>query len=115
MSDHSFIVTPPDFIENQNLSVTLIDTTESDLNEIVDICRTSNRCYNLYYYADTMQNSEWLSAVVERSSAVIVNLGTNQNFFKKLLLEMPKTWYYGSSIYSNNKNYLNTPTEFFKK
>jgi hypothetical protein len=66
---HSNFVTPPDFIK----TITVVDATPEQVGDLAKRCKFDNHSYNIYLYAEDMNNLQWLAEAVKRSDAVLVN------------------------------------------
>ena len=64
---HSNFITPPDLVE----TVLIIDATEEEIKQCAEVCRNSNSVYNVYFYQNNMNNTDWLLAAYHRSDAVL--------------------------------------------
>ncbi len=92
---YSNFITPPDFVNEDKHTVTVIDATETDIELLTKIAKVTNEDYNIYLYNSNMQDLEWLSTAMDRSDSVIVNL----DIFSDLnICNNSKTYYYGQKI-----------------
>lgn len=94
------LITPPDFYENENLSILLIGLNEEEQTSSTEWLGSAQleTNTNLYYYQD--ENSiEWLLYALARSDAVYVNADTNSFIVQTMLSYMiGKSHVYFSSI-----------------
>jgi hypothetical protein len=56
---HSNFVTPPDFIE----TVLILNATEEQIAKCADVCYESGKIYNVYFYNNEMNDTEWFFRV----------------------------------------------------
>ena len=56
---HSNFVTPPDFIE----TVLILNATEEQIAACADVCYESGKIYNVYFYNNEMNDTEWFFRV----------------------------------------------------
>ena len=106
----SNLVTPPDFVENNALSVLLVDPDHAELDAVIRFCQYADQVYNVHVYTPNMDNLDWLQQAVDTCDTVIVN-SRSSDFEHLCLLE--KTHYYGDKIYSENPRQLTDPLHFF--
>jgi hypothetical protein len=64
---HCNFITPPDIVE----SILVIDATEEQIKNCAEVCRSSNKPYDVYFYHADMQEKEWLERVVHKADVVI--------------------------------------------
>jgi hypothetical protein len=107
---HSNLVTPPDIVTDNSLSVLLVDTDQSDLDAVVRFCQYADQVYNVYVYTPNMDNITWLQQAVDACDTVIVNSRLDE--FKHLCL-LDKTYYYGDRLYLENPRKISDPLHFF--
>ena len=107
---HSNLVTPPDIVTDNLLSVLLVDPDQSDLDAVVRFCQYSDQVYNVYAYTPNMDNITWLQQAVDACDTVIVN--SRSDDFKHLCL-LDKTYYYGDRLYLENPRRITDPLHFF--
>lgn len=106
----SNLITPPDILQNELHSVTLIDPEQQDVDAVVRFCQYSDTAFNVYVYTPNMDNSKWLADAVNASHAVIVNTQTDN--YKDFCL-LAKTYYYGPKNFVENQRKLNDPLHYF--
>jgi hypothetical protein len=107
---HSNLVTPPDIVTDNLLSVLLVDPDQSDLDAVVRFCQYADQVYNVYVYTPNMDNITWLQQAVDVCETVIVN--SKSDDFKHLCL-LDKTYYYGDRLYLENPRRITDPLHFF--
>lgn len=114
---HSNIVTPPDFVDDQLPTVTIIDANWDDIETVVLWLQTTEHvAYNVYVYTDIMFEPDWLEQAVARSQAIIMNSAESGcTKLKNQLLKDARTWYYGPNRYLGNANQLTHPIDYFIK
>ena len=113
---HSHIITPPDFVDDELPTVTVIDASWDDIENIALWLQSTDARYNVYVYNDIMFEDEWLDQAVERSHVIIINSEESGcTKIKNRLLKDPRTWYYGPNRYLGNPNQLNHPIDYFIK
>jgi len=106
----SNLVTPPDIVNNDLHSVTLIDPEQAEVDAIVRFCQHSYQGYNIYVYTPNMDNPGWLAQAVNASDATIVNTRTDD--YKDLWL-LDKTYHYGPRVLIENPRRLVDPVHYF--
>ena len=111
---HSNIVTPPDFVEENETSVLLVDVQWTDVEDVALWCKTAPKSYDIYIYQDIMLDPEWLIQSVNRVKVVIMNMETSAiSDIKKDLLRTPKVHYYGIDKFLSNPQHLGKPLDWF--
>jgi hypothetical protein len=107
---HSNFITPPDFVDDQELhTVTVVDATVDDVELLARMCENSDEMYNIYLYRDEMQQPEWLAAAALRSDAVIVNVNDHNQW----LCGQEKTYYYGPNSFLSPAKKVNGVMDYF--
>jgi hypothetical protein len=110
----SNIITPPDFINSRALSITMIDPEMTEVEDVAFFLKTATETFNVYVYRSEMDNEEWLTEVVTKSTAVVVNtVNTSCSKIKDKLAVNPKTYYYGPKNFLMNKNRIEKPIDYF--
>ena len=94
--NNHILITPPDQVWNDNLSIFLIDFAWDQINQIVDPLRGSPIDLNIYVYQTSDENATWLMNVANACDLVIMNVEkTSKNdIFKGRLLNNAKKVYY---------------------
>jgi hypothetical protein len=64
---HSNLVTPPDFVE----TVLILNATEEQMSACADACYKSGKIYNVYFYNDDMNNTDWFFRVQKIADQVL--------------------------------------------
>lgn len=114
--EYSNFITPPDFVEELKHTVLMIDVSAEDLQALATFCKNSAVYFNIYLYNYEMQDTEWFRKARDRSDVIVLNNSTNPwSVTKEVLIELPKTWYYGSDAVAKNLNHINHPLEYFIK
>jgi len=112
--NHSNLITPPDFLDNENKSILLIDPEPTEVEDIYLWLQSDSASINVYVYTAEMKDLKWLKAAVKKSSAVIVNTINNINSpLKDKLAEKKGTYYYGPKRFIMNQNVINAPIDYF--
>jgi hypothetical protein len=107
--DSNFI-TPPDFVDNQLHTVTLIDASQDDVELLVRMCEHTDEPYNIYLYRSEMNNDVWLAQALKCSDAVIVNIVSRQH---NNICLLDNAFYYGSTYFLENPRKLDGPLHYF--
>lgn len=96
-------ITPPDFVNDPNHSILLIDASPVDVETLAFLCAGHNESFNVYLYQAEMQDVEWLNTAASKSDAIIINTEeTSISATKDMLCGLPTAYHYGP------KNFLNT-------
>jgi predicted kinase len=75
-------------------TVTVIDATTDDIELLVNLCQLGNELYNVYLYKTEMNQPDWITQAVQKSSAVIDVHRNNETFCYN-----EKTFYYGEKTF----------------
>ena len=112
----SNVITPPDFIENENINILIIDADLTDVENITLFLQTSFKFYNVYLYRDIMLDATWLEKAVNLADTIIVNTEESDcTAQKNQLIKDTRTWYYGPRQFLGNPQKLSSPIDFFVK
>lgn len=107
---YSNFVTPPDFVEDNLPTVTLIDCDDAAIESIARLCAVGDECFNVYVYRSDMNDKPWLDRAIDLSEAVILNL---QNQDLEYLCANKKTYYYGAETFLCPATKITIPDEYF--
>ena len=107
-------ITPPDFVDDPNHNILLVDTDPVDVETLAFLCAGHDESFNVYLYKADMEQVDWLNAAVERADAVIVNTDINDfSPIKDKLVDLTKTYYYGPKNFLNSTRKHATVLEYF--
>jgi len=110
----SNFVTPPDFVDNTNPNVLVIDADWEDVENVALWAQHSVANYNVYLYTDIMLDDAWLDRAIEQAHVIIVNTAPSDcSPRKNQLISDTRTWYYGPREFLGNPRQLSTPLDFF--
>ena len=73
----SNLVTPPDFVNNNNRTAVVINATWDEIESLHLWLATAFQDWNIYFYNHTMENLAWLEQAVDRAEVVVVNQSTS--------------------------------------
>jgi hypothetical protein len=107
---HSNFITPPDFVDDDLHTVTVVDATVDEVELLANMCKVSPNVYNIYLYRTEMNELTWLDQSIARSAAVIVgNTVAELDFLYKLA----NTYYYGDVTYLTPATKVNSVLDYF--
>jgi hypothetical protein len=110
----SNFITPPDFVDDDLHTVTIIDADPVDVETLAVLCSGHNESFNVYLYKADMNNNKWLEDAVNRSHAIIVNTEESElSGIKDRLCTKPNSYYYGSKNFLGNPNRINNVLDYF--
>lgn len=109
---YSNFVTPPDFVNDQLHTVTVVDGTLEEIELLGRMCQGSDESFNIYLYRSEMNDIKWLEQAVERSDAVIVNAAKHEPYLD-FLCSLEKTFYYGPNTFVSTANKIDTVFQYF--
>lgn len=89
---HSNFITPPDFVDEDLPTITVVNATVDEVELLAKMCENTDPQFNIYLYRSEMNDTDWLNSAVLRSEAVIVNL---IDIDLDYLCGFDKTYYYG--------------------
>jgi|TARA_B110000263_G_scaffold219481_1_gene206742 hypothetical protein len=111
---YSNFITPPDFIEDDNHSVLLVDPSEADVVEISLLCKQVGTDFNVYIYLEQYDDLKWLEEGFNRSDAVCINTQPNEiSKVKDQLVEHFKSHHYGPKRFLDINRRMDNPIEYF--
>ena len=91
-------ITPPDFVDNENDNVLIVDASVTDIESVAILLSTHPRSFNIYLFRADMDARSWLDKAVDIADTIIVNTDpTDLSLFKSRLLSLPNTQYYDSN------------------
>ncbi len=93
---HSNFITPPDFVNEELHTVTVVDPSDDDVQLLIRMCQNSDEMYNIYLYSSDMLDKNWLEKSINQSDAVIVNLDCTE---QQWLCGLEKVFYYSQNNY----------------
>jgi hypothetical protein len=77
MSNTTNFITPPDFVDEPNHTILLIDVDPVDVETLAFLCGSHNESFNVYLYKEDLNNLPWLEEAVDKADAIIINTVTN--------------------------------------
>ena len=108
------IISPPDFVDDPNHSVLLVDVSYDDLATLAHLCSVHDESFNIYWYPSFANNIDWMNSVALRADAIIVNTEINEfSPIKDRLVDAPKTWHYGPKNFLNNSRKYHNVLDYF--
>lgn len=94
----SHIITPPDYLDNDNLKVLLVDVDPDDLVQMQLLVSGVDLGVDLYLFGDRHEDSGWLDRVSAQADSILINLDDpDHRLLKKALLADPKTFHIGQA------------------
>lgn len=109
--DYSNFITPPDFVEDEFHTVTVVDAAPADVQLLGQIAKGTDKAYNVYLYHQGMDDKDWLGNAMEKSDAVIVN--TADPYHNEDLCKNSNVYYYGPKTYITDANKVESPFDYF--
>lgn len=112
---HSNFITPHDHIEDQSLhTVLLIDASDREVTEVVNICQIVGTDFNVYLYHADMEELKWLETAFNLSNAVVISTLPNAlSPIKDRLAAHSKCFHYGPKNFFDNERRVESPAEYF--
>ncbi len=107
---HSNFITPPDFVDENLITITVINADIHDIESLARICETTDPQYNLYLYRSEMNDLVWLHKAIELSETVIINLVDPKLDF---VCDNEKTVYYGDRLIISRAANISSLLDFF--
>jgi len=107
---HSNFITPPDFVDEPLVTVTVVNATLDEVELLARMCENTDPQYNIYLYRSEMNDSEWLQKAIELSEAVIVN-ATTPDFDD--ICDLEKSFYYGDRDIISRATKIPTVLHYF--
>jgi hypothetical protein len=112
---HSNIITPPDFINDENTQILIIDPDWNDVDTLSLWLQNTAKTYNIYVYTDVMMEPEWLESAIGLAHVIILNTQDSAcTPIKNKLIKDSRTWYYGPHRYLGNTRQIADLIEYFK-
>jgi hypothetical protein len=99
---YSNFITPPDIVE----SVLVINATEEQIQACATTCENSTNTYNVYFYHEVMNRTEWLATVCGKVETVLINRTAPTDV---TLVGIDATHYFGPD------EEFKEPAEYFNK
>jgi hypothetical protein len=70
---HSNFITPPDLIE----TILIINATDTEILACQQACAEADRAYDVYVYAENLNNTHWFGRVYQRADTILVGPTTD--------------------------------------
>lgn len=106
----SNIITPPDFIDNDLHTITILNCDDKDIELLYHACKYLDRSINVYLYRSAMNDTVWLNTAIDRSHYIVVN-DIDDNFNELLFKE--NVFYYGIKNYISPAIKINGVLDYF--
>lgn len=109
-------ITPPDFVDDPNHSILLIDVDPVDVETLAFLCAGHDEAFNVYLYNEDLDDINWLTRAAGQVDAIVVNTTNNSlSPIKDLFVGSPKSYHYGQKNFLNNDRKYNNVLEYFIK
>lgn len=110
----SNIITPPDIIDDGSHTVVLVDPSQPEVEAVALYCSGVDVVFNVYVYLSNMNDVEWLTKVISKADAIIINTVPNKlSKFKDKVAIYPNAYYYGPKRFLMNPKQIKNPIEYF--
>lgn len=107
-------ITPPDFVEDANHSILLIDVDPVDVETLAFLCAGHDEAFNVYLYSVELDDVNWLTKAAGQVDAIVVNTAnTDLSPIKDLFVGSEKTYHYGPKNFLNNDRKYTNVLEYF--
>lgn len=107
-------ITPPDYVEDRQHTLLLIDVEPSDVETLAHLCATHDESFNVYLYKEDLNDLKWMRDVAYRADAIIINtVQTGISNDKDMLVDLTKSYHYGPKNFLNNNRKLSSVYEYF--
>lgn len=108
------IISPPDYVDEPNHTVLLVDTSYEDLELLAHLCSVHDENFNIYWYPAGANNLDWMNDVAHRADTILVNTEPNEfSFIKDRLAVLPKAYHYGPKNFLNNNHKHESVLDYF--
>lgn len=107
-------ITPPDFVEDSQHTVLLIDVDPVDVETLAHLCATHDESFNVYLYKEEFEDKQWMGNAAYRADVIIIN--TIENGLspeKDAFVNLIKTYHYGPKNFLNNNRKLQNIYDYF--
>lgn len=111
---YSNFITPPDFVEDNFHTVTVVNATNEEVELLGRMCKGSDDQFNIYLYKPEMDDLDWLKKAVHLSDAVIVNTNNLTQTLEDLLV-LDKTYYFGTNNYIAKAQQVENVFQYFAR
>jgi hypothetical protein len=110
----SNFITPPDFVDDDQHTITIIDADPVDVETLAVLCAGNDESFNIYLYKSEMMNLTWLDSAVERSHVVIINTDANDlSAYKDKLSTRSTSYHYGPKNFLGSTNRIEKLVDYF--
>jgi hypothetical protein len=107
-------ITPPDFVEDKNHTILLIDVDPVDVETLAYLCAGHDESFNVYLYKQDLNNLEWLSDAAHIADTILINTEANSlSTIKDGYVDLLKSYHYGSKHFLNNPRHISGILEYF--
>lgn len=109
-------VTPPDFVDDPNHTVLLIDADPVDAETLAHLCAGHDEAFNIYLYKADMHQLSWLDIAVLKADVILINSEENNiSPIKDKIATLSKSFHYGPKHFLNNTRTIANVYEYFIK
>lgn len=107
-------ITPPDFVEDPNHTILLIDADPVDVETLAYLCAGHEEAFNIYLYREDMNDDLWLNQAADRADTIIVNTVDNKlSGIKDNFIDFQRTYYYGPKHFLHSTRQCSTLLDYF--
>lgn len=116
MTNLTKFVTPPDFVDDENINILIIDADPIDIETLSFICASHSKSFNVYLYRESYGELSWLIQAAAKAETIIINTVENSlSGLKDALANKETSFHYGPKTYPNNKRRYSSALEYFKQ
>jgi hypothetical protein len=106
MTNTTNFITPPDFVDEPNHTILLIDVDPVDVETLAFLCGSHSESFNVYLYKEDLNNTSWLEEAAKRADTIILNTIENGlSDLKKLYALRETAYHYGPVQYNAQRNH----------
>lgn len=109
-------ITPPDFVDDDNFNILLIDVDPADVETLVYLCANHDESFNIYLYRAEHEDTLYMNRCADRANAIIINTEPNSlSQVKDHLVDLSKSWHYGPKRFMNRHRIENVLEYFINR
>jgi hypothetical protein len=113
MSNTTNFITPPDFVDEPNHTILLIDVDPVDVETLAFLCGSHNESFNVYLYKEDLNNISWLEEAAAKAETIIINsIENGLSELKEIYAARISSYHYGPVQYNTQRNHR-TVLDFF--
>lgn len=104
MSKHTNFITAPDFINENEHTILIVDAAPIDIETLAFLCASHSESFDIYLYKESMEDLGWLIQAAGKANTILLNTVKNSiSAVKETYAAKENVYHYGDITYPNDR------------